>query len=314
MMMKQNKARKLKGTNDFKLHSLKELDEDDESELEYEKDNDEGETSSPLELNYYLLLSHKSTITGFKLMMPDLYEGFKNAIPTVLTTITEKGWIFLWYENLMDKNMAFMCAHVFKPSHNDIINDVAFLSYPPINPEKYHELKEKQSGIFIPDTNKIMQIKRSHNKLGVYQNSYEGTTYDWIFLLREGSFEVYKAEGLRNFPIKNINISLKLEIDLFHRVLPKLHLPKQIFSISARDFNDKISFYGINKSFQLIKYRRDLLHKSSRSEWQFRNVLAAKRDIITDILMHTDYPISMSRTITNELWFYFEEQVYLYFL
>ena len=103
---------------------------------------------------------------------------------------------------------------------------------------------------------------------------------------------------------------MKLEIDLVHRILPKLHLPKQIFSISARDFNDKISFYGINKSFQLTKYRRDLLQKSSKSEWQFRNVLIAKRDIITDIIVHTDYPISLNRTITNELWFYYEEQVF----
>jgi len=64
----------------------------------------------------------------------------QNAIPTVIATVTEKGWIFLWYENLMDQNMSFMCAHVFKPTYDDIINDISFLEYPALNPEKYHDL------------------------------------------------------------------------------------------------------------------------------------------------------------------------------
>jgi len=91
--------------------------------------------------------------------MPDLYEGFKNALPTVIATITKKGWIFLWYENLMDKNISFMCAHVFKPSQGDIINDMSFLEYPVLHPERYHDLKEKHSYIFNPEKNKISQIK-----------------------------------------------------------------------------------------------------------------------------------------------------------
>lgn len=244
--------------------------------------------------------------------MPDLYEGFKNAIPTVITTITDKGWAFLWYENLMDKNMSFMCAHVFKPNHNDLLNDVSFLEYPVNHPEKYHDLVEKHSYIFNPSKNKLAMIKKSHNNLGVYQNSYEGTTFDWIFCLKNQAFEIFKAEGLRNFPIKNIKISSMGTIALEHRMMPKLHYPIQIFSVSCRDFNDKVSFYGINKSFQLIKYRRDLLQKSTRGDWVFKNILITKRDIITDIIVHPDYPIFLNKTITNELWFYIEEQVSIF--
>jgi len=68
--------------------------------------------------------------------------------------------------------------------------------------------------------------------LGIYQNSYNGTTYDWIFLLKRSKLEIYRAEGLRSFPIKNISVSLKSEIDLVHKITPKLHLPIQLFSIS----------------------------------------------------------------------------------
>jgi hypothetical protein len=104
---------------------------------------------------------------------------------------------------------------------------------------------------------------------------------------------------------------LKSEIDFSHKSMPKMYLPNQILSISCRDFNDKISFYGINKSFQLIKYRRDLIQKSSHNHWMFRNILISKSDIIIDMTMHNDYPILVTRTITNELWFYIEEQVCL---
>jgi hypothetical protein len=310
--MQDNRTKKLKGNN-FRFKSLTQLDNmiDNDSDADMSSDSSD---EPQLDLEFYMLLSHKSTITSFKMLMPDLYEGFKNAIPTAIATITQKGWIFLWYENLMDKNMAFMCAHVFKPNHNDFINDMAFLDYPVINPEKYHDLKEKHSYIFNPEKNKITMIKKSHNHLGVYQNSYEGTTYDWIFILKTKSLEIYRAEGLRNFPIKNINIVLKSEIELAHKIVPILHLPIKLLKISCRDFNDKISFYGINKSFQLMKYRRDLLHKSTKSEWQFRNMLIAKRDTITDIVVHPDYPLFLNKTITNELWFYFEEQVSCYLL
>jgi len=314
ILMMQNKTRKMQHSGvELKLRSMKELDnpgegnEDEEGQLNIEEaDDDKGD---PIELEFYLLLNHKSIITSFKLMMPDLYEGFKNAIPTVLTTITEKGWIFLWYENLMDKNMSFMCAHVFKPNYNEVIYDMAFLDFPPIDPQKYHDLIDKKSGIFIPDTNKVMQIKRTHNKLGVYQNSYEGTTYDWIFLLKKEHLEIYKAEGLRNFPIKNINIFLKAEMPFTKKSLPKLNFPIKILRVALRDFNDKISFYGLNKSFQCIKYRKNLSVKSTKQDWEYRSILIAKRDIITDLLTHKDYPILLQRTITNEIWFYFEEQV-----
>lgn len=186
---------------------------------------------------------------------------------------------------------------------------MAFLDFPPIDPKQYHALRAKKSGLFIPDTNKVSQIKRTHNNLGVYQNSYEGTTYDWVFLLKNEYLEIYRVEGLRNFPIKNINISIKTIMEFNKKLLPKVHLPTQILRISIRDFNDKISFYGLNKSFQLIKYRNKLNLNSSNSEWLFKNILIAKRDIITDLIMHKDFPILLHKTITNELWFYFEEQV-----
>jgi len=51
-------------------------------------------------------------------------------------------------------------------------------------------------------------------------------------LLKRSKLEIYRAEGLRSFPIKNISVSLKSEIDLVHKITPKLHLPIQLFSIS----------------------------------------------------------------------------------
>ena len=121
-LMKQNKTRKLKGQNKFKIKSLADLNEDEAKEDEDEKELNED----TFELEYYMLLNHKSEITYFKLLKPDVYESFNNSIPTIVTTITKKGWIFLWYENLMDRDISFMCAHVFKPQHNEILHDISF--------------------------------------------------------------------------------------------------------------------------------------------------------------------------------------------
>ena len=131
--MKQNKAKVIHDSNEIKLHSHSKFGENKNVQLLNREDIDDDK-DDPVELEYYSLLNHNSKIVSFKLMMPDLFEGYKNAIPTALATITEKGWIFLWYENLMDKNISFMCAHVFKPEQNEIIHDMAFLDFPPIDP------------------------------------------------------------------------------------------------------------------------------------------------------------------------------------
>lgn len=296
----QNKTRKIPSTTDLKLKLLAGLNDDDDEE----KENFEVEShESTLELDYYLLLNHKSSITNFKLLKPDLYESFKNSIPTIMATMTERGWVYLWYENLMDKDIAFMCAHVFKPD-NGIINDIGFLDFPPINPEKYHDLIEKESRIFHPEKYKLKIL----NKMGIYQNTYDGMTYDWIFLLKNNKFDLFRAEGLRNFPIKNVNIVFKSEVELAQKFLPRVHPPVKILSISTRDFNDKISFYGLNTSHQIVKYRRDLNQKSTKGQWFFRNILMVRHNYITDIIIHNDFPISMNLTASNELMFYVEEQ------
>ena len=147
-----------------------------------------------------------------------------------------------------------------------------------------------------------------HNKMGIYHNTYDGMTYDWIFILKKNKLDLYRAEGLRNFPIKNVNIVFKSEVELAKKFLPRVHPPDRILSVSLRDFNDKISFYGINKSNQIIKYRRDINLKQAQKEWSFRNILTLKHSNITDLLVHPDYPISLNLTANNELLFYFEEQ------
>ena len=146
------------------------------------------------------------------------------------------------------------------------------------------------------------------NKMGIYHNTYDGMTYDWIFILKKNKLDLYRAEGLRNFPIKNVKIVCKSEIELVRKFLPRVHPPDKILSVGLRDFNDKIPFYGINKSNQIIKYRRDINLKHSKNEWSFRNVHIIKHSNITDLLVHPDYPISLNLTANNELLFYFEEQ------
>jgi hypothetical protein len=51
--------------------------------------------------------------------------------------MTESAGFFLWYENLMNKDVEFMCAHIFRFKTDPFI-DIGFLEFPPVNPKKYH--------------------------------------------------------------------------------------------------------------------------------------------------------------------------------
>jgi len=55
--------------------------------------------------------------------------------------MTETSGIYLWYENLMNKDVEFMCAHIFRYNKADPFIDVAFLEFPPVNPKKYHQIE-----------------------------------------------------------------------------------------------------------------------------------------------------------------------------
>jgi hypothetical protein len=69
----------------FKFKSFKELDEssDDDNLNKEDTMNKEKENEKvlPLDLSFYCLLDHRSPIRYFKMMKPDIYECFKNAIP-----------------------------------------------------------------------------------------------------------------------------------------------------------------------------------------------------------------------------------------
>ncbi len=61
---------------------------------------------------------------------------------------------------------------------------------------------------------------------------------------------LFKCEGLRSFPTKNITVT---EDQVFDMLRPGssnyiFFSPIKIISIGIRDFNDKISFYGLNQS------------------------------------------------------------------
>ena len=97
------------------------------------------------DMEAHAALVHRAPITKFKIMQPDLYEGMTSSLPTVLLTFTETKGIYVWYDNLMSEDVNFMCAHVFRHDKSDPILDASFLEFPPIDPLKYHTLKDMKS-------------------------------------------------------------------------------------------------------------------------------------------------------------------------
>jgi hypothetical protein len=104
--------------------------------------------------------------------------------------------------------MQFNCAHIFRGFPNTNIFDVSFLDFPPINPKRYFELRSKVSKLLDTSRDETLKFKKHDNRFGIYQRNYDTTTLDWILVLVEDTLEIYKVEGLRNFPLRCLNVQI----------------------------------------------------------------------------------------------------------
>lgn len=174
------------------------------------------------------------------------------------------------------QEVTFMCAHIFRYTAADPILDISFLEFPPVNPKKNHQIKDKTSMIFSPRQEKN---DLDSSDLGVIRPNYPDDTYDWLFVLQGKNLNLFKAEGLRSFPTKSITINFHSKVQLTTAqdtpVLP-YYMPVKILSSSIKDFDDVITLYFLNQSYQLIKFRRDL--KAEKEHWTFKQVLTPRRD------------------------------------
>ncbi len=133
---------------------------------------------------------------------------------------------------------------------------------PPNNPKRHVEAKSNVSRIFDTMNDKILALKKDEeNTFGIYKQNYLETSVDWIFVLNDQIMDIFKAEGLRNFPQRAINIYV------WNRV--KMHMnPRDFFgtakiiNASCRDFSDVVSLYTLNTNGQLIKLRKDFVSDS----------------------------------------------------
>jgi hypothetical protein len=98
-------------------------------------------------------------------------------------------------------------VHIFKGYQQTPFFDVCFLEFPPINPKRYVEIKSNVSKLLDPSRDETLKLKKEDNQYGVYRENYHETTLDWVLVLNDMILEIYRVEGLRNFPHKSLNIS-----------------------------------------------------------------------------------------------------------
>lgn len=105
--------------------------------------------------------------------------------------------------------MQFTCVHSFRCYASHTFFDASFLEFPPINPKRYVELKTSVSKLFDSASDKNLHLKKDEdNSLGIYKQTYGETSFDWILILNDQIIDIYKAEGLRNFPLRNISVNM----------------------------------------------------------------------------------------------------------
>ena len=164
------------------------------------------------DLSEYQLPRHKNPIEYFKILHHDIFESEKRYLPNVILTVTQKNEVFLWQENLMtvpfssltflQSDLQFTCIHVFRGYSQFSFFDAAFLDFPPNNPKRHVEVKTSVSRILESSTDKVLALKKEEdtNIFGMYTQNYVETSVDWIFVLNDQIMDIFKAEGLRNFP------------------------------------------------------------------------------------------------------------------
>jgi len=214
------------------------------------------------DLFHYKITHQRGNIEYFKLMFHDLYETEKKLLPNVIITVTSNNDIYLWQENIVCSEMKFVCLYIFRGLSRASFFDATLIEFPPVNPKLYHEIESKISKIFDTYNDPVLTNKKSENLLGIYHENYHEKTLDWLLILKESVMDVYRVEGLRNFPPRNVKVINFKQLQM--NASPKdFHGVCKIYQASCRDMNDVISIYCLNSSFQLIKYRKNFNFKKA---------------------------------------------------
>lgn len=176
------------------------------------------------------------------------------------------------------EDMGFICVHTLRSYGKADFFDAAFLDFPPINPKRYVELKTNVSRLFDSEHDKNLILKKEENTLSIFKPNYVETSIDWILILNDQIIDIFKAEGLRNFPQRNIQVALWNRYKMSYT--PKdFYGSCKIVSASCRDFNDVISMYTLNSNGQLIKLRKDF-KEQGQGKWRVDKVAILKRKYI----------------------------------
>jgi hypothetical protein len=110
------------------------------------------------------------------------------------------------------------------------------VEFPPISPKMGCELFGKTSRIFDSYRDKVLKLKKDENKLGIYSENFHETTIDWVLLLKESHVEIYKVEGLRNFPCRSIKVTLYNKLKLHNN--PVMKLSRLIKILNRKTFKE----------------------------------------------------------------------------
>lgn len=257
-------------------------------------------------VSVYRLPEHRHEIEYFKLMHHDIFECEKRFLPNIILTLTRKNEVMIWQENLNNPDMDFICVHQLRTYMKSEFFDAIFLDFPPINPKRYVEMKTNVSRLFDSEHDKNLILKKDENPYSIFKPNYVETSIDWVLVLNDQIIDIYKAQGLRNFPQRNIQVTLWNRYKMGYS--PRdFYGSCKIVSASCRDFNDVISMYTLNSTGQLIKLRKDF-KEQGQGKWRVDKVAILKRKFIQDVIPHSHLPILTHLMNNTELYFFIEEK------
>ena len=124
-------------------------------------------------------LEHEVEVLICRVKKQDFFETIAKHIPNLILTITKDYKIHLWLENFGQNNIEFFCFETITE-----FTSIPIFSFARYNSKEqvYNCPKESviKSKLLNPHIDKIFQLLKKHNEMGIRKSNYPSDSNDWL--------------------------------------------------------------------------------------------------------------------------------------
>lgn len=141
----------------------------------------EGEVAERFELASFAL-EHQSEVIACEVKKQDFFETIAKYIPNLIVTITKDFGVHLWLENFGQNNIEFFCFESIMEFSLSQVHPRFSFARSNTKERVYNCPKEDviQSKLLAPHRDKVFQLLKKHNEMGIRKRNYPSDSNDWL--------------------------------------------------------------------------------------------------------------------------------------